>query len=185
MYSVKEIYKTIQGEGAQAGRTAVFVRFSGCNLWTGKEQHKESSVCNFCDTDFLGVDGQIGIYANIIDKINKQEFVFFTKGDKISTLNKVMLYIAKNEHTQKIKIVSVIDANSVLPKDFKQQIKFLDNEYPEISIEYIEVKGNFSPTLIKQLSEKWDIPINFMFIGSPSYKFPYRVEEFGGVRLII
>ena len=120
-----------------------------------------------------------------IDKINKQEFVFFTKGDKISTLNKVMLYIAKNEHTQKIKIVSVIDANSALPKDFKQQIKFLDNEYPEISIEYIEVKGNFSPILIKQLSEKWDIPINFMFIGSPSDKFPYRVEEFGGVRLII
>jgi hypothetical protein len=96
-----------------------------------------------------------------------------------------MLYIAKNEHTQKIKIVSVIEVNTVLPKNFKQQIKFLDSEYPEISIEYIEVKGNFSPTLIKQLSEKWDIPVNFMFMGSPTDKFPYRIEEFGGVRLII
>ena len=47
MYTIKEIYKTIQGEGAQAGRTAVFVRFSGCNLWSGKEKHRASAVCKF------------------------------------------------------------------------------------------------------------------------------------------
>jgi len=53
MYKIKEIYKTIQGEGAQAGRTAVFVRFAGCNLWSGKEKHRESAICKFCDTDFV------------------------------------------------------------------------------------------------------------------------------------
>lgn len=56
-YSVKEIFYTLQGEGAQAGRAAVFCRFSGCNLWSGREVDRASSVCTFCDTDFVGVDG--------------------------------------------------------------------------------------------------------------------------------
>ena len=60
MYLIKEIYKTIQGEGAQAGRTAVFVRFTGCNLWTGKEKHRENAICQFCDTDFVGTSGVNG-----------------------------------------------------------------------------------------------------------------------------
>jgi amino acid transporter len=120
-----------------------------------------------------------------IDKINAQEFVFFTKGDKISTLNKVMLYILRNEHTKKIKIVIVLDKEQTMPKNLPQEIDFLDREYPEIAIEFISVPGKFSPKLIKELSQKWDIPINFMFIGSPSDKFPYKIEELGGVRLII
>ena len=60
MYSVKEIYLTLQGEGAQTGRRAVFCRFAGCNLWTGREQDRESAVCRFCDTDFVGTDGPGG-----------------------------------------------------------------------------------------------------------------------------
>ncbi len=56
-YSVKEIFLTLQGEGGQAGRAAVFLRFSGCNLWSGREQDRETAVCNFCDTDFVGMDG--------------------------------------------------------------------------------------------------------------------------------
>ena len=56
-YSVKEIFYTLQGEGAQTGRAAVFCRFSGCNLWSGLEKDRASAVCNFCDTDFVGVDG--------------------------------------------------------------------------------------------------------------------------------
>ena len=59
-YSVKEIYYTLQGEGAQAGRPAVFCRFSGCNLWSGEERHRASAVCRFCDTDFVGTDGPGG-----------------------------------------------------------------------------------------------------------------------------
>ncbi|MGI9234313.1 MAG: 7-carboxy-7-deazaguanine synthase [Woeseiaceae bacterium] len=59
-YSVKEIYYTLQGEGAQTGRPAVFLRFAGCNLWSGREMHRAESVCRFCDTEFVGTDGPGG-----------------------------------------------------------------------------------------------------------------------------
>ncbi len=59
-YTVKEIYSTLQGEGAQAGRAAVFLRFAGCNLWSGREQDRMSAICRFCDTDFVGTDGPGG-----------------------------------------------------------------------------------------------------------------------------
>jgi 7-carboxy-7-deazaguanine synthase len=59
-YAVKEIYYTLQGEGAQAGRAAVFLRFAGCNLWSGREEDRASATCRFCDTDFVGVDGPGG-----------------------------------------------------------------------------------------------------------------------------
>src|SRR4051812_50033434 len=59
-YTVKEIFYTLQGEGAQTGRTAVFCRFSGCNLWSGREADRASAVCQFCDTDFVGIDGPGG-----------------------------------------------------------------------------------------------------------------------------
>ena len=59
-YSVKEIYYTLQGEGAQTGRAAVFLRFAGCNLWSGLERDRATAICQFCDTDFVGVDGPGG-----------------------------------------------------------------------------------------------------------------------------
>jgi 7-carboxy-7-deazaguanine synthase (Cx14CxxC type) len=60
MYTVKEIFYTLQGEGANAGRAAVFCRFAGCNLWSGREQDRANAVCQFCDTDFVGTDGPGG-----------------------------------------------------------------------------------------------------------------------------
>lgn len=59
-YSVKEIYYTLQGEGAWTGRPAVFLRFAGCNLWSGREQHRSEAICRFCDTEFVGTDGPGG-----------------------------------------------------------------------------------------------------------------------------
>src|SRR5687767_5403985 len=59
-YAVKEIFLTLQGEGIQSGRRAVFLRFAGCNLWTGREEDRTKSECNFCDTDFVGMDGENG-----------------------------------------------------------------------------------------------------------------------------
>ena len=56
-YAVKEMFLTLQGEGVQAGRRAVFLRFAGCNLWSGREQDRASAICRFCDTDFVGTDG--------------------------------------------------------------------------------------------------------------------------------
>lgn len=67
-YAVKEIFKTLQGEGAQAGRAAVFCRFSGCNLWSGREEDRATATCRFCDTDFVGMDGTLGgRYASAAD----------------------------------------------------------------------------------------------------------------------
>jgi 7-carboxy-7-deazaguanine synthase (Cx14CxxC type) len=59
-YAVKEIFLTLQGEGVHAGRRAVFLRFAGCNLWTGREEDRATAVCQFCDTDFVGMDGENG-----------------------------------------------------------------------------------------------------------------------------
>ena len=58
MYTVKEIFTTLQGEGAQTGRAAVFLRFAGCNLWSGLERDRASAACQFCDTDFIGATGR-------------------------------------------------------------------------------------------------------------------------------
>jgi len=60
LYAVKEIYYTLQGEGAHTGRAAVFCRFSGCNLWSGREKDRHKAICQFCDTDFWGTDGVNG-----------------------------------------------------------------------------------------------------------------------------
>ncbi|MEN9289619.1 MAG: hypothetical protein RL317_1242, partial [Pseudomonadota bacterium] len=59
-YAVKEMFLTLQGEGAQAGRRAVFLRFSGCNLWSGREADRADAICQFCDTDFVGTNGENG-----------------------------------------------------------------------------------------------------------------------------
>ena len=59
-YAAKEIYYTLQGEGAQTGRAAVFLRFTGCNLWSGREEDRSTAICSFCDTDFIGIDGPNG-----------------------------------------------------------------------------------------------------------------------------
>jgi amino acid transporter len=122
-----------------------------------------------------------------IEKINNQEFVFFTRGDNLSNLNKVMLYIRQNEHTRKLKIVTVVNNHreQKVREGLRKDIEFLDREYPEIDIEFIELDGEFDPALIRKLSKEWQIPINFMFIGSPGDHFPYRIEQLGGVRLII
>ncbi len=120
-----------------------------------------------------------------IKKINSQEFVFFTKGDDIATLNKVMLYIKENEQTNRLKIVTVLKKGEKIPESFLTDLDVLNREYPEIEIEFVTLEGKFGPKLVRELSEKWKIPINFMFIGSPGDRFPYKLEELGGVRLII
>lgn len=91
-YKIKEIYYTIQGEGFHTGRPAVFCRFSGCNLWSGKEEHRADAVCKFCDTDFWGTDGKNGgtytaeelskfISALYPQNSSSKPFVVFTGGE--------------------------------------------------------------------------------------------------------
>ena len=117
-------------------------------------------------------------------KINAQAFVFFTKGDDVAILNKVMQYVQQNETTKNLKIVNIL-SDDQQNKELKKDLKVLDRAYPDINVEFIELSGVFGPELIDQLSEEWEIPKNFMFIGSPGDKFPYKVSELGGVRLIM
>lgn len=118
-------------------------------------------------------------------KLNKQPFVYFTKGDNIAILNRVIIYVKENEITQKLKIVTVLQKEQELNETFVRDFEALDRAYPDIKIEYIQIPGTFGPEIIDRLSHEWNIPHNFMFIGSPSDRFPHRLQDLGGVRLII
>jgi len=87
-YTVKEIFYTLQGEGAQAGRAAVFCRFAGCNLWSGREQDRATAVCRFCDTDFVGLDGAAAIEQKWPrDSVLGKRFVVCTGGEPLLQLD--------------------------------------------------------------------------------------------------
>ncbi len=120
-----------------------------------------------------------------IQQVSKQQIVFFTRGDSLGNLNRVMQYVEENEHSDKVKVVTVVPDPSAVPPTLKEQIAFLDKAYPAIKIEFVVVEGRFSPQLIERLSKQWKIPTNLMFIGSPGDHFLYGVSELGGVRLII
>jgi len=102
-YSVKEIFYTLQGEGAQAGRPAVFCRFSGCNLWTGRESDRATAVFKFCDTDFVGTDGELGgkfadseYLAQTINSLwpstyTASKYVVFTGGEPLLQLDAALI----------------------------------------------------------------------------------------------
>lgn len=120
-----------------------------------------------------------------LKKLYQQNFVFFSKGDDISTLNKVMMYLHENEVTNKIKIVTVLDCEQKADEKFLSDFDVLDRAYPEVDMEYVTIVGKFTPDLVDRLSIEWNIPKNFMFISSPGERFSYRVDELGGVRLIL
>jgi 7-carboxy-7-deazaguanine synthase len=100
-YTVKEIFYTLQGEGAQAGRAAVFCRFSGCNLWSGREEDRSRAVCQFCDTDFVGVGPDGGRFAGakeLADAIDRcwsgngpRKFVVCTGGEPLLQLDEALI----------------------------------------------------------------------------------------------
>jgi 7-carboxy-7-deazaguanine synthase len=102
-YAVKEIFRTLQGEGAQAGRVAVFCRFAGCNLWSGREEDRANAICTFCDTDFVGLDGTGGgrfeTPAQLADAIvdewgsssSERRFVVLTGGEPLLQVDAPLL----------------------------------------------------------------------------------------------
>ena len=107
-YAVKETYLTLQGEGAQAGRAAVFCRFAGCNLWSGREEDRSKAACSFCDTDFVGVDGPGGgrfsSAAELVAHIHSMwsakadggtPYVVFTGGEPLLQLDAALIAACK------------------------------------------------------------------------------------------
>ena len=120
-----------------------------------------------------------------IVRLNNQEFVFFSKANDIAILNKVLMYVEENEITRRLKIVTILNEHQTVPESFVRDFEVLQRAYPDMNTEFITIVGVFGPDIIKELSIKWNIAKNFMFIGSPGEKFPYRLEELGGVRLVI
>ena len=110
MYKVKEIFRSIQGEGFHSGKNAVFIRFSGCNLWNGIEKFRKKAICNFCDTDFVGVDGENGGEYKLDDLIKKtldiwgrtkshhKKFVVLTGGEPLLQVDKQLIRELKKKN---------------------------------------------------------------------------------------
>lgn len=120
-YSVKEIFKTLQGEGGQAGRAAVFCRFTGCNLWTGREEDRADATCTFCDTDFVGTDGVGGgkfkdataLCAALIKcwgESTARRLVVFTGGEPLLQLDDAVITAVHNAGFE-----IAVETNGTLP----------------------------------------------------------------------
>ena len=121
-YAIKEIYFTIQGEGFHTGKDAVFCRFSGCNLWSGLEKDRSKAVCNFCDTDFFGTDGENGgkysSHHNLISQIEmcwpkkkKNKYVVFTGGEPLLQLDQQLIDELHNHNFE----VAIETNGTILP----------------------------------------------------------------------
>lgn len=157
MYAIKEIYKTIQGEGAQSGRTAVFVRFSGCNLWTGREKHRESAVCQFCDTDFVGTDGlNGGSYSakKLLEKIEltwgeaENRLIVFTGGEPMLQLDKILV-----EKCKKLGFEIAIETNGTIAIEFDIDWVCVS---PKYGSELVVKEGNELKVVFPQLGQNLD-----------------------------
>jgi 7-carboxy-7-deazaguanine synthase len=117
-YVVKEVFATLQGEGANAGRAAVFCRFAGCNLWSGREEQRADAVCRFCDTDFVGTDGPGGgrfadadALAEHVDRVASAiRFIVCTGGEPLLQLDRPLIDAL---HAARFEIA--IETNGTLP----------------------------------------------------------------------
>ena len=120
-YAVKEMFLTLQGEGMQAGRRAVFLRFSGCNLWSGREADRATAICQFCDTDFVGMDGENGgrfttpedlasAVTRLWGEAPGHRFVVITGGEPMLQLDPPLIAAL---HAQSIEIA--VESNGTLP----------------------------------------------------------------------
>ena len=121
-YSVKEMFYTLQGEGVNAGRPAVFCRFSGCNLWSGLEKDRDTAICRFCDTEFVGTDGSGGgkffdaeELAAAVQNIwpasaGEERFVVCTGGEPLLQLDKALI-----EALHSVAFEIAIETNGTLP----------------------------------------------------------------------
>ena len=119
------------------------------------------------------------------EHILSQQVVFFARGHNVAHMNRVMQYVIDNEHTNRLKVVTVVKNPDEVSEGLVHDIHVLDRAYPELEVQFMVVEGQFSPDLIQHLSKEWRIPVNYMFIGSPEGRLAYPLADLGGVRLII
>ncbi|SNS77560.1 7-carboxy-7-deazaguanine synthase, Cx14CxxC type [Noviherbaspirillum humi] len=156
-YSVKEMFYTLQGEGTHAGRPAVFCRFSGCNLWSGREADRATAVCRFCDTDFVGTDGEGGgkfaAAADLAERIDsfwpaaypQRKFVVFTGGEPLLQLDAPLL---EQVHARGFEVA--IESNGTLPVPAGVDWVCIS---PKIGSELVVTKGDELKVVIPQLGQ--------------------------------
>ncbi|QAU34604.1 7-carboxy-7-deazaguanine synthase [Janthinobacterium sp. 17J80-10] len=156
-YSVKEIFYTLQGEGTHAGRPAVFCRFSGCNLWSGRESDRASAICKFCDTDFVGTDGERGgkfadaaALASLIDSLwpstyAASKYAVFTGGEPLLQLDAALI---EAMHAAGFEIA--IETNGTLPVPAGVDWVCVS---PKIGSDLVVRKGNELKVVIPQAGQ--------------------------------
>jgi amino acid transporter len=120
-----------------------------------------------------------------VHEINDRVVIYFTRGDDIALLNKAALYVMANEQTKHLKVVHVYTDDSGIAPRLAQHLYVIDRLYPELRIDLVTVKGAFGPDLIEVLSRRLNVPKNYMFIGTPGDRFPFRIEKLGGVRVVL
>ncbi len=120
-----------------------------------------------------------------IQRISETAVVYFTRGDNMVTLNRAALYVLANEQTSHLKVIHVYEEESAIPAALAEQLRTIDHLYPQLRIDFVAVKGTFTPQIIEAISRRFKIPKNYMFIGTPGDHFPHRIEDLGGVRLIL
>ncbi len=156
-YIIKEIFYSIQGEGYHSGRPAIFVRFAGCNLWSGKESNRQNAICKFCDTDFVGTDGINGgeyTAEDLIQKIktikaaSKCKFIVLTGGEPLLQLDKNLIdtfhdnnYFLALETNGTHNIIEEIDWVTVSPKIGS---KFIQKSGDELKVVFPQEKLDLS-----------------------------------------
>lgn len=179
MYTVKELFPTLQGEGAHAGRAAVFCRFAGCNLWSGREEDRATAVCQFCDTDFVGSDGVGGgkfetasLLADTIEEVwnstlagPQQRYVVFTGGEPLLQLDTDLInalhakgFAVAIETNGTIKVPKGVDWVCVSPKAGSELIVLQADEIKVV----IPQQGHGSVETLLARFEKMDYRNRFL-----------------------
>jgi 7-carboxy-7-deazaguanine synthase len=184
MYAVKEIYYTLQGEGVQTGRAAVFCRFAGCNLWSGREQDRADATCDFCDTDFVGTDGPGGgKYAQAQDlaracravwrgNSGTPPFVVLTGGEPMLQIDAALIAALHDagfeiaiETNGTFPVPRAIDWICVSPKACAPVVQRSGDElklvYPQEALDPAQVEGlDFAHFLLQPLDQGAKTPVN-------------------------
>lgn len=174
-YKIKEIFYSIQGEGFHTGKPTIFVRFSGCNLWSGREKDRKKAICEFCDTDFVGVDGSNGGIYNRLELIQKIKnikeaseckFIVLTGGEPLLQLDDELIeafhkedYFLALETNGTKTVIDNIDWITVSPKIGSEFIQKSGNElkvvYPQIDLDLFEFNNlNFDWFYLQPKEEK-------------------------------
>lgn len=175
-YAVKEMFLTLQGEGVQAGRRAVFVRFAGCNLWSGREQDRASAICRFCDTDFVGVDGLgggrfadaaalVAAVEGFWGESRDERFVVLTGGEPMLQVDDALVdalhaagFFIAIESNGTIAAHPGIDWVCISPKAGSEVVQRSGQElklvWPQAGIDPVEVEGwDFANHLLQPLDD--------------------------------